>query len=191
MSLAWQDKVNAGEPAAKPCRHRSRQEAMDCPFFRAHKAERIPPLHGPNEFTWQLSVAQIAIMSSLAYFDPGYAHVQNLFATTRPFFDDSPEDFAEELFVLRALGLVWVECDAGLVGYTAEGRAHMEADLAEKGTSLARLRLEAQATYPSTFRYGPFAFVDRITAFLGVREMDATLKALSVTGQFAHTETVQ
>lgn len=151
------------------CRHRSRSEATACHLFRARKSERIAPLHGPNDFRWQLSVSQDAILGSIAHADPRPTDIQQVFGPIRFIFEDDASRFASELLELRAIGLVWVDCDTGLTGYTAEGRAHIEAELADKGTSLAQLRLGAQAQAPSTYRYQA-SFFDRVMSRLAAHD---------------------
>lgn len=151
------------------CNHKSRAEATACPFFRAHKSERIPPLHGPNAFTWQLTLTQDAILGGICPFDPAAVHVEHVFAPIRFVFDNSPEQFADDLFQLRAMGLVWIDCESGLTGYTVEGREHVEAELAKHGKSIATMRLGSQAEAPSTFTYGPRTLIDRVTAVTDAR----------------------
>lgn len=145
-------------------KHRTRAEAMDCPLFRKYKAERIPPLHGPNDFRWQTTWAQDAIMGSLAHFDPWPADIEHVFAPLRAIFRDDTDAFTEDLFALRGMGLVWIDCDAGLAGLSVDGRQHIEEELAERGDSLALLRLRIQAGAPSTFSYGPLSLIERMEA---------------------------
>lgn len=160
------------------CRHRSREEATACPLFRAHKAERIPPLHGPNEFRWQLSVTQDAILGSIAHMDPRPADAEHIFVPIRFVFHDNPDQFTEDLFFLRNIGLVWIDCESGMAGYTVEGRAHVQSVLTEAGSSLQQLRLNAQAQAPSTYRY-TVPLVDRIQDCLAAHD-DRRLRSARV-----------
>lgn len=122
------------------------------------------------EFLWQLSVAQGAILGSIAHADPHPMDVESIFAPIRFVFADDAAQFAEDLFQLRAMGLVWINCETCIAGYTVEGRAHVEAMLAEKGTSLAQMRLGAQAQAPSTYRY-PAPFVERVETCLAAHDL--------------------
>ncbi|HEV7674339.1 MAG TPA: hypothetical protein VGQ12_07400 [Candidatus Angelobacter sp.] len=160
----------------KPCAHKSRAEATACPFFRAHKADRIAPLHGPNEFTWQLTVPQQAIMGSIAQHDPRPVDTCDVYVPIRSFFQHDCTAYALTLFEMQALGLVWIDYDSNLCGWTAEGREHVEKELAAVGTTLAMWRLAAQAEAPSTFHY-PASFIDRIQSCLSAHDERRILNA--------------
>lgn len=151
------------------CRHKSRDQATTCPLFRAHKADRIAPLHGPNEFTWQLTFEQEAVLGSIVNTDPLPAEVCDVFQPIHAIFGGDATAFALALFQLQAIGLIWIDAVSNLCGYTEEGRAHVVAELAECDTSIAQMRLSAQAQAPSTYRY-PDSFIDRVQSCLAAHD---------------------
>jgi len=158
-------------------RHHSRADAMACPLFRSYKVDQVHPFHGASEFTWQLTIPQQAIMGSIVHHDPHPAGVERVFAPIVSFFDNEPEEFAEDLFYLRALGLIWIDCESGLVGYTEEGREHVDLEFRSAGSSLALHRLQLQAENPGVVKYQPVSFIDRTLGFLE-RRTDERLQEL-------------